>query len=138
MKAHQSGLTHRFDGRALWALLPEGEREEIGSVALEIVAAWNVTDREQQDDIDPRIARAGSAADALLLGLLQEAFVNAVARESLEAPDGSPRLPSMLGGVCRECGCTEMDACPPGCSWAEPDLCSACVKPLKRQGGDRR
>lgn len=27
---------------------------------------------------------------------------------------------------CRICGCTDMQACPGGCSWVEPDLCSAC------------
>ncbi len=41
-------------------------------------------------------------------------------------------------GVCRVCGCTEDDPCiedvfgaVPGrcCSWAAPDLCSACVEP---------
>jgi hypothetical protein len=29
--------------------------------------------------------------------------------------------------VCRSCGCFEEFACPGGCTWAEPDLCSACV-----------
>ena len=28
--------------------------------------------------------------------------------------------------ACRVCGCTEDRACEGGCSWAEPDLCSAC------------
>lgn len=27
---------------------------------------------------------------------------------------------------CRVCGCTEMQACPGGCYWVTPDLCSAC------------
>lgn len=27
---------------------------------------------------------------------------------------------------CRICGCTQLRACPGGCSWVEPDLCSAC------------
>jgi hypothetical protein len=27
---------------------------------------------------------------------------------------------------CRVCGCTERDACPDGCSWADYDLCSTC------------
>lgn len=30
--------------------------------------------------------------------------------------------------VCRVCGCTEDNACPGGCYWVEPDLCSACVQ----------
>jgi protein gp37 len=29
--------------------------------------------------------------------------------------------------ACRVCGCTWNNACPGGCYWAEPDLCSACV-----------
>ncbi|WP_447979068.1 hypothetical protein [Candidatus Nitrospira bockiana] len=30
--------------------------------------------------------------------------------------------------TCRVCGCTELAACPGGCVWAEPDLCSRCVR----------
>lgn len=30
---------------------------------------------------------------------------------------------------CRECGCDEFHACPGGCWWVEPDLCSACADP---------
>jgi hypothetical protein len=38
--------------------------------------------------------------------------------------------------ACRTCGCTELSAClDPDtgvpCSWAEPDLCSACVTPIQ-------
>jgi hypothetical protein len=28
---------------------------------------------------------------------------------------------------CRVCGCTEVDACHPPCSWAEEDLCTTCA-----------
>jgi hypothetical protein len=38
-----------------------------------------------------------------------------------------------VGTACRGCGCTTDRACPGGCSWAEPDLCSACsVKGVRR------
>jgi len=30
--------------------------------------------------------------------------------------------------TCRECGCTDDDACEGGCSWVEDDLCSACAE----------
>jgi len=30
------------------------------------------------------------------------------------------------GHSCRSCGCTEFFACPAGCSWAAPDMCSQC------------
>lgn len=30
--------------------------------------------------------------------------------------------------TCRICGCWELEACDPPCSWLEGDLCSACGK----------
>lgn len=36
------------------------------------------------------------------------------------APPGKPEA------RCRLCGCTDNHACPGGCWWVEPDLCSAC------------
>lgn len=33
---------------------------------------------------------------------------------------------------CRECGCTDEQACWPGCWWVETDLCSACDEPPTR------
>ena len=37
-----------------------------------------------------------------------------------------------LGDVppCRECGCSDSLACPQGCGWAQPDLCSVCAAEL--------
>lgn len=32
--------------------------------------------------------------------------------------------------ACRGCGCTDDHACPGGCFWVEPDLCSACAAAL--------
>ncbi len=29
--------------------------------------------------------------------------------------------------VCKQCGCTDSRACPGGCSWAAPSICSTCV-----------
>lgn len=34
---------------------------------------------------------------------------------------------SVQGTKCRVCGCTEEKACPDGCYWVEPDLCSQCA-----------
>jgi len=31
------------------------------------------------------------------------------------------------GRACRECGCTDAEACLSGCWWAEEDLCSSCA-----------
>jgi len=31
--------------------------------------------------------------------------------------------------TCRECGCSDDDACEGGCFWVEADLCSRCAFP---------
>ena len=38
-----------------------------------------------------------------------------------------PRIKNAL--KCRVCRCTDDMACPGGCFWIEPDLCSACATP---------
>lgn len=60
-------------------------------------------------------------------------------RAMRDAFGSDPLAERAIPGVrsCRECGCTDVDACvvgvdvitgaPIGCSWAEPDLCTACV-----------
>ena len=35
--------------------------------------------------------------------------------------------------TCRICGCTDVRACPGGCFWVEPDLCSKCYEKLKAE-----
>lgn len=35
--------------------------------------------------------------------------------------------------VCRVCGCTQDNACPGGCYWVAPDLCSACAEAGKEK-----
>jgi hypothetical protein len=30
--------------------------------------------------------------------------------------------------VCRQCGCTNLEACAKGCFWVDDDLCSACAR----------
>lgn len=52
------------------------------------------------------------------------------------APAPPPSLPMTprrgapeLVRTCRACGCTEDYACPGGCSWVDPTLCSACHGP---------
>ncbi|MEA2705132.1 MAG: hypothetical protein QOD63_3077, partial [Actinomycetota bacterium] len=44
-------------------------------------------------------------------------------------PDRVEPMPGDAAGIraCRACGCTDDHACSGGCSWAEADLCSACV-----------
>lgn len=44
-----------------------------------------------------------------------------------EIPDDVLADGAFLEPQCRVCGCTELDACPGGCSWVEEDLCSRCA-----------
>jgi len=37
------------------------------------------------------------------------------------------RIAAGLETACRACGCSDSLACPGGCVWAEPDLCSRCA-----------
>lgn len=41
-----------------------------------------------------------------------------------------------MPGVCRECGCTDERACPGGCSWVEPDLCSQCAEEIEEDSDE--
>lgn len=115
----------RFDGKALWPTLTREQQEDIGAIALELVAAWACLDHGRPD-LPNAISRAGEHADHALLSQLQGAFVEAVPRDAVYAGD-VPRVPSMIGAVCRACGCSEYDPCEGGCGWHEPDLCTACV-----------
>lgn len=46
----------------------------------------------------------------------------------LEAFEQVDKLQKAFALACRVCGCTENNACPGGCSWVGPDLCSSCVE----------
>ena len=116
-------VTDRFDGAAHWAALPEDVRAEIGAVALERIASDYLADRAYDDD-HARWERAADASSAHCDALLKDLFVEAIPREALEAPDGAPRIPSLLGMVCRVCACSQNDGCAEGCAWAEDSLCT--------------
>lgn len=50
----------------------------------------------------------------------------------------APLAPVLMGDrVCRQCGCTDFDACDEGCDWAKEDLCSACIEGKHPEGGGR-
>ena len=70
-----------------------------------------------------RVSPASRHCDALL----KELFVEAIPRKALEAADGAPRIPSLLGMVCRACACSNDDGCAEGCDWAENSLCTRCA-----------
>ena len=120
-------VTDRFDGAAYWARLAPEDQAAIGAAALEWIAAEGMQDRAWEDS-RPDWARVGTAAEGACRSTIQDVFVGAIDREGLEASDGTPRIPSLLGMVCRVCGCSEQDACPEGCGWAEDHLCTSCAR----------
>lgn len=56
------------------------------------------------------------------LGLLNTRYIGAPIRD---------RAPGDCSGLCRVCGCTEVMACDPPCSWETPTLCTTCAQAIR-------
>ena len=54
-------------------------------------------------------------------GKLEQALLDLAARQPVRQFELD-----FISAVCRSCGCDDSKACVGGCSWVEPDLCSAC------------
>jgi hypothetical protein len=122
----------RFDGAAVWATIDPEHQAAIGAAALELVALWALQDRVLDDgpQLDPRVVRVEDAIiDDVFIEDLRSHVIDAYPQDGRwEAPDEvTPLIPTGVGLICRDCGCTNNDACHPRCSWVEPDLCSACA-----------
>jgi hypothetical protein len=116
----RSPFKTRFNGREAWQELTFEQQARIGAAALELVVNW----RGDDYGCDFHEVRPFQEGELIILDELEEA-VNAAIPGTLQA---SPLpVPSLIGPVCRECGCSERDPCDDGCSWVEPDLCSACA-----------
>ena len=122
----------RFDGALAWETLPVELQARIGAAALELAMAWYGQDA-YQDEVSR--LRPFEAADRHILAELQgllasrmPAFAHDASGIPEAIPDAAPvPIPSLLGSVCRRCGCSEEDACSPPCGWAAEDLCTACA-----------
>jgi len=124
--AHMSRI--RFDGAAAWAALTPAQQAEIGAIALELIVNQHGEDAYSIGFEPTAEKRPFQAANPLLNDMLMSAISDALA-EAVPAliDDTLPiPVPSLLGPVCRACGCSEQDACDVGCGWAEPELCTAC------------
>jgi len=124
-------VPERFDGVEAWSKLPPDVQASIGAIALELVLTWHLLDQEgpgPESALSPLLTRAASASDGLLMHALEVTVTDALPADAFTTDDGSPRIPSLLGGVCRVCGCSQDDACDTGCGWAAEDLCTACVE----------
>ncbi|OCC01747.1 hypothetical protein BA190_27690 [Labrys sp. WJW] len=120
----------RFDGAAAWRGLSTEERDDIGALTLELFCAWFASERVEEQPLFECVTpteRAALVATNILLPRLQVAVVDALPRHLLQADDGTPRIPSQMGPVCDDCGCSDRDGCFPPCAWVRPDLCTACA-----------
>jgi hypothetical protein len=121
----------RFDGAEAWSKIPAEAQAAIGAIALELTLAWHLQDAAGpgvKSALPPVAARVAGIADSELMAELEATVVDALPEGAFTAPGGGPRLPSLIGGVCRSCGCSQNDACVVGCAWAAEDLCTACVE----------
>ncbi|WP_426315568.1 hypothetical protein ACN9MF_11645 [Methylobacterium fujisawaense] len=120
----------RFDGAEAWTKIPAAAQAAIGAIALELTLAWHLQDAAGpgvESALPPVAARVAGIADSELMAELEATVVDALPEGAFTAADGGPRIPSLVGGVCRSCGCSQNDACAVGCAWAAEDLCTACV-----------
>lgn len=127
----ENRFVERFAGSAAWSTLPAEVQAAVGAAALELVVAWtgqdaygNVPEEDEGKGADP--ARPFFAAEPAITDALFNLLSDHL-HEVLESAEPMP-VPSLLGPVCRACGCSESDACQPfSCGWAEENLCTACA-----------
>lgn len=109
----------RLDGRTVWRTLEPDDQEDIGALAIELVAAYRGMENAGVGDVRPY-----EAADAVIHNALYSLVSPLVPGLDYDEPTPIPRT---LGRVCRVCKCSHTDPCDPPCGWAEEDLCTACA-----------
>jgi len=116
-----------IDVRRVWERLSAAEQNAIGPLALLLGYAEAAAYR-----VDGRGAIAFEAARHHAGIILQQALEQIPElRAMLGDFELSPPRPDLsVFGVrqCRRCGCTDAVACPSGCFWVAPDLCSSCAR----------
>lgn len=115
----------RFDVMAVWQGLPAERQLAIGTAAITAVLAENGA-------MEGRRPVVGFAAASVEAAILLGQAVAAALPEAFAA-GALPDLEALGIRTCRDCGCTERCACPGGCAWAEPDLCTSCSAPAGRR-----
>jgi hypothetical protein len=118
---------NHFDGAALWASLSADQQAAIGSAALEYVAGANATEAEGMSVEQTPRSRVAEESLSRATDALEDAVNGTLAPDAWLDEAGHHRIPSVVGQICRQCGCTEHDGCYVGCGWAEENLCTACV-----------
>jgi len=75
--------------------------------------------------IGNRAVRAAQIAFAERIGNDQDKMHAAIEAALLQLVGDGPALPAVR--KCRTVGCTDDEACPGGCSWSQPEICSTCA-----------
>jgi hypothetical protein len=112
----------RFDGAAAWKQLSPDQQARIGAAALEYVCALQGIGLDDAQRRRPFEAAARLALGEMCDGVRMRPIVLSA------GPDAPMPLPSLVGRVCRACGCSDDDSCGGSCHWAERDLCNVCVE----------
>ncbi|SDU42173.1 hypothetical protein [Jiangella alkaliphila] len=122
-----------------WALYRNGRRDE--AIARDEDEAWWDTTVRRAPDVEPTPPDLAVVAGVTPLPRREP---GATRVGGWLPPLDDPRVTrypdqpaaQVKKRSCRECGCTDDDACEGGCSWVEPDLCSTCGGPADRDETD--
>jgi hypothetical protein len=130
----------RFSGAEAWAKLTPEQQAEIGAIALELI----VSREGNYLHFETRTTLSGlfDHCEAVIEGLIEDTIRDALHSRVPEVlNDHHIPIPSLVGQVCRICGCTSTDPTLEICSecrrrtefhttrpssWAETDLCTNC------------
>lgn len=139
--------SRRVGARSRLRILAELTLTDTALTLVELEACCNAN-RTSVDKIAPLAPTAPMGADIAtvedVIGALHDAgqvetstpadgdavYAIAVAgRDRLADPEQDP-LEAAEDDLqtCRDCGCTDLEGCPGGCWWVEPDLCSSCAR----------
>lgn len=122
-------VVDRLDAAARWAAMTPEQQMALGVAAIDLATSWACVEEGCGDAGETLpLGRAGNQAEHQAIAAVLEAFDAAVPASEAFTADGQPKLPASLGMVCAHCGCSEDDACPGRCGWAEPNLCTVCAK----------
>lgn len=119
-----------INGAELWAGLDAETQARIGALAIELT--WASAICVSSNKATYVESRPFDAAYTLLINQIEQDLLGTILPD-VEGEPGTLPLPSLLGPVCRQCGCSQLDGCDEGCGWAEIDLCSAC---MDKEAGD--
>jgi len=115
-----------LDPVVAWDAIPPAVQRLIGAASVAAtVADLGVKIASDTGDGVASAPRYAAVIEALSL-IADLVTIHVLDGEDMALPP-RPDLRPLGIRQCRACGCTDDFACDGGCSWAEPDLCTACV-----------